>query len=96
MDIQATVLIDMVADFIGIIGVGLTLLAYFLLQVDKIPPTSRLYSSLNISGSALILYSLYFNWNTPAVLMEFTWFLLSLYGLIRHYNIKTQLAQQKS
>lgn len=77
---------DLVADIVGTIGVGFTLLAYFLLQIDEIPSTGRLYSVLNVVGAVLILYSLYFNWNTPAVIMEIAWFLISLYGLIRHYN----------
>jgi uncharacterized membrane protein YidH (DUF202 family) len=77
-----------IADSIGIIGVGLTLVAYFLLQIDKISSTGRNYSLLNTVGACLILVSLYFNWNTPAVVMETAWFLISLYGLIRHYNPK--------
>jgi membrane associated rhomboid family serine protease len=84
----STELIDVVADFVGIVGVGMTLLAYFLLQIDKILSTSRLYSLLNIAGAILILYSLYYNWNTPAVIMELAWFGISLYGLIRHYNMR--------
>lgn len=83
---RAAFLIDVVADFVGIIGVGFTLIAYFLLQIDKIHSTGRLYSILNVAGAILILYSLYFNWNTPAVIMETAWFLISLYGLIRHYK----------
>ncbi len=79
-----------VADVVGTIGVALTLIAYFLLQIDRISSTGRNYSLLNTFGAALILYSLYFNWNTPAVIMETAWFLISLYGLIRHYNPRPQ------
>ena len=78
--------IEIIADLVGIVGVTFTLVAYFLLQIDKISSTGRNYSVLNTVGAALILYSLYFNWNTPAVIMETAWFLISLYGLIRHYN----------
>ncbi|MBI2790959.1 MAG: hypothetical protein HYX61_03285 [Gammaproteobacteria bacterium] len=80
--------VEVIADLVGIVGVGLTLAAYFLLQIDKISSTGRNYSLLNTIGAALILYSLYFNWNTPAVIMETAWFMISLYGLIRHYNPK--------
>lgn len=82
----STELIDIIADVIGTIGVGLTLIAYLLLQVDKISSTGRNYSLLNVVGAILILYSLYYNWNTPAVIMETAWFVISLYGLYRHFN----------
>ncbi len=79
-------IVDIIADFVGIVGVLITLFAYFLLQIDKILSTGRLYSILNLIGAILILYSLYFNWNTPAVVMECAWLLISVYGLIRHYK----------
>lgn len=79
-----------IADVIGTIGVALTLIAYFLLQIDRISSTGRNYSLLNTVGAVLILFSLYYNWNTPAVIMETAWFLISLYGLIRHYNPSTR------
>jgi hypothetical protein len=82
----STQAIHIVADIIGTVGVLFTLLAYFLLQIDKITSTGRTYSILNVVGALLILYSLYFNWNTPAVIMEVAWLLISIYGLIRHYN----------
>ncbi|MGD9593059.1 MAG: hypothetical protein AB7V32_11110 [Candidatus Berkiella sp.] len=84
--VQSTEFMNIAADVIGIVGVGFTLVAYFLLQIDKISSTGRNYSLLNVVGAIFILYSLYFNWNTPAVVMEFAWFIISLYGLIRHYN----------
>ena len=83
---QSTELIDIIADAVGIIGVGFTLVAYFLLQIDKITSTGRNYSLLNVVGAVLSLYSLYYNWNLPAVIMETAWFGISLFGLIRHYN----------
>lgn len=86
MDVQVMEFQLIIADIVGTVGVMLTLTAYFLLQIDKITSTGRSYSLLNVFGAVLILYSLYFNWNTPAVIMEFAWFLISLYGLYRHFN----------
>ncbi len=86
MAAQTLGVVDIIADIVGIVGVGLTLLAYFLLQIDSITSTGRKYSLLNLVGAVLIMYSLYFNWNTPAVIMECAWFGISLYGLIRHYH----------
>jgi hypothetical protein len=37
-------------DAIGILGVGLTLIAYLLLQAERIESRSRAYSALNLFG----------------------------------------------
>lgn len=75
-----------IPNFLGLIGVALTLIAYALLQAEKIKGNSKSYSFINAIASLLILYSLYFNWNLSAFVMEATWFLLSIYGLWRAYK----------
>lgn len=68
---------------IGLVGVAVTLVAYALLQTAKITTEQLSYSLLNIVGSLLILYSLCFDWNLSAFLMECLWLLFSVYGLWR-------------
>ncbi|MBU2606166.1 MAG: hypothetical protein KKC43_09775 [Alphaproteobacteria bacterium] len=70
-------------DAIGILGVGLTLLAYLLLQAERLESRSRAYSALNLFGSVAILASLAFDFNLSAVLMEGCWAVISLYGLAK-------------
>tara|TARA_R110002051_G_scaffold291198_1_gene355079 strand:- start:106 stop:366 length:261 start_codon:yes stop_codon:yes gene_type:complete len=70
-------------DAIGILGVGLTLIAYLLLQAERIESRSRAYSALNLFGSVAILASLAFDFNLSAVLMEGCWAVISLYGLVK-------------
>ncbi|WP_340693049.1 hypothetical protein [Hyphomonas sp.] len=70
-------------DAIGILGVGLTLIAYLLLQAERLESRSRAYSALNLFGSVAILSSLAFDFNLSAVLMEGSWAVISLYGLIK-------------
>ena len=70
-------------DAIGIFGVGLTLLAYLLLQAERLESRSRAYSALNLIGSVAILTSLAFDFNLSAMLMEGCWAVISLYGLIK-------------
>jgi hypothetical protein len=70
-------------DAIGILGVGLTLLAYLLLQAERLESRSRVYSALNLFGSVAILVSLAFDFNLSAVLMEGCWAVISLYGLAK-------------
>ena len=75
-------------DLIGYLGVFMILLAYSLLQLQHINKDKYLYSWLNLIGSALILYSLYFNWNWPSVIIEIAWILISGYGLFRIFKMK--------
>lgn len=70
-------------DLIGSLGVLLTLIAYFALQIGKLPAENPWYSFLNIVGSVLIIYSLYYEWNLASCLMEGTWLALSVYGLVK-------------
>jgi len=70
-------------DGLGLFGVFLTLIAYLLLNIRKMSSHSIGYSSLNIIGSSLILYSLYYNFNISAFAMEICWLLISVYGLYK-------------
>lgn len=69
--------------YIGLLGVSLTLVAYALLQTEKLKAETVLYCLLNIIGSILILYSLCFDWNFSAFIMEGIWLILSVYGVWR-------------
>ena len=73
-------------DFIGVFGVGIIIITYFLLQIEKISSTSLKYSVLNIIGSSLIIFSLYFNWNMASFVIEFFWILISLYGVFKYFK----------
>lgn len=72
-----------IADIIGIIGVAILVLAYYLLQSNRITSASVLYSLMNLIGAGFILYSLILEWNTPAVIMESVWIVISLSALFR-------------
>lgn len=81
----------MIIDFIGILGVFIIILTYFLLQIERISPKSFLYSFSNAFGSLLIIYSLCYNWNLASFLIEFFWILISLYGLWRWFKQQNTL-----
>ena len=70
-------------DLAGFIGVLLIVVAYLLLQLDKLPSSSPRYSLLNAGGALLIIVSLIFAFNLSAFIMEVFWFLISLFGLWR-------------
>ncbi len=72
-----------IANIIGILGVILMLLAYGLLQCDKLTSSQLSYSVLNLFGALMVLYSLFFAWNLPAAIIESAWAIISLVGIGR-------------
>ena len=72
------------ADILGIIGVGVVLTTFFLVQSERMKATSRTYQSLNMLACVLIGVSLYFSFNLPSAIIQAFWFLISLYGLLRN------------
>ena len=57
-------------DLVGFIGVLLIVVAYLLLQLDKLPSSSPKYSLLNAGGALLIIVSLIFAFNLSAFIVE--------------------------
>ena len=74
-------------DYIGMIGVSIIVVTYFLLQIQKMVSTQLSYSLLNVIGSFMILYSLMFNWNLSSFIIEFFWILISLFGVWKYFNV---------
>ena len=70
-------------DIIGIIGIAIVLVCYFLVQMGRMRATEARYQLLNMAGCILILYSLYFDFNLPSVMIQIFWFLISAIGLIK-------------
>jgi hypothetical protein len=75
-------------DLAGFIGVLLIIIAYLLLQLDKLPSSSPSYSLLNAAGALLIIVSLIFKFNLSAFVVEVFWLLISLFGLTRSLRSK--------
>lgn len=68
---------------IGIVGVLLIILAYFLLQRGRLSRDILSYSIMNGLGSSLILFSLYYEFNLPSAAIELCWLFISIYGATR-------------
>jgi len=81
----------MIGDIIGIIGVFIIIIAYILMQIDRMDPKGVLFSLLNTLGAIFILISLLYDWNLASFIMEVIWFTLSFYGTIR--GLKKQKAK---
>ncbi len=70
-------------DVIGTIGVAMIVGSFFLLQIQRVDSESAFYSLFNGVGAALILFSLYFEFNLASFLLEFFWLIASIVGLLR-------------
>ena len=80
-------MIDLIANTVGIIGVALIVVAYFLITKRKLTGDDLTYHLLNFSGAWLIMFSLFFNWNTPSVIIEAVWITISGYGIWRCWRL---------
>ena len=78
-----------VLDFVGNIGVLILMVAYLLLQLNKLRSDDLAYSLLNAIGASLIVLSLLVNFNLSALLMEIFWVLISFIGIYRYFRVKT-------
>ena len=76
-------------DFFGNVGVVIMMIAYLLLQLNRLN-NGLLYSSLNAIGAGLVVMSLLVNFNLSAFLMEAFWVLISFVGIYRHFRLKAQ------
>jgi hypothetical protein len=77
-------------DVISIIGVFIIIVTYFLLQWGRLESNSYSYSWLNIVGSVLILYSLFYDWNLSAVIIEISWIIISFLGIFRNFQSREE------
>jgi len=70
-------------DAIGILGASILMIAFLLLQLGRLSSNTIVYSVLNAVGASLIVFSLLFNFNLSAFIIEVFWIAISLVGLFR-------------
>ena len=70
-------------DWIGMAGTLMVLVAFFLLQAGRVSGTGIVYQLLNLLGAGGVLLSLLGTFNVSVFLLEFTWVLISGYGIVR-------------
>ena len=80
-------------DFIGNIGVVVLMIAYLMLQLNKLSSAGLAYSVLNAIGACLIIVSLLYDFNLSALLMEVFWVLISFVGIYRYFRLKALRSQ---
>jgi hypothetical protein len=73
-------------DIIGTIGVGMILLAYLCSTLSWIDGKSKMFFLLNIAGAGLACYASWLINYWPFVILEGSWFIVSVFGLIKKLN----------
>ncbi len=70
-------------DVVGMAGVGSILLAYALLQMDRVRGDTLGYQLLNLFGALAVLVSLLQEFNLSAFVIETAWVAISAWGIVR-------------
>lgn len=70
-------------DWVGIVGMLMTVAAFFLLQAGRLSGTGFIYQLLNLFGAGGVLVSLLGTFNVSVFLLELIWVLISGYGIVR-------------
>ncbi len=74
-------------DWAGYVGVALILLAFFLLQAQRLHGNRLTYQAMNILGALGVMLSLLFgNFNLPAFMLEVAWIAIGVYGVLRNWR----------
>lgn len=67
----------------GFVGAALVIGAFFANQQGWLSSEDWRFPLANLLGAALIMVSLYAEWNFPSAVIEGFWIVISAYGLVR-------------
>jgi hypothetical protein len=73
-------------DWVGAIGVGLLLVAFFLNVTKRVNQDSLLYISLNLSGAIIAGVASYMLHYMPFIILEAVWTVVSLVALANYFR----------
>lgn len=83
-------------DWVGIAGTLMVLGAFLRLQAGRLSGTGIAYQLLNLFGAGGVLVSLLGTFNVSVFLLEFTWVLISGYGIARSFKSRRTLPPASS
>ncbi len=72
---------DTIYNIIGLIGLGLFLWAYAMINLGLWQADNWRTHAPNLAGAILMMISLSHNWNMPTFILECFWASISVYGL---------------
>ncbi|MCH9672710.1 MAG: hypothetical protein K0U93_14830 [Gammaproteobacteria bacterium] len=71
-------------EVVGIAGTLLYVTSYGSVQSNLMDGNGRAYAALNLLAAVLVLVSLNYSFNLPSALIQASWIVLSVLGLLRH------------
>jgi len=84
------------SDVIGLIGVALYVGAYGSLQLGILELSDLRYSVLNAVGGIAVIYSLVWNFNLAAFVMQVLWLAFTVIGFVRSRRTQTALSLSRT
>ncbi len=72
---------SLIAEILGLIGAGLYILSYAILQYRRRFARTMAYSLLNLFASSLVLISVFYFWNSSSFVIQIFWIIISLFGV---------------
>jgi len=74
-------------DWAGYIGVALILLAFLLLQAQRLRGNGLMYQLMNVLGALGVALSLVIGaFNLSAFLLEVAWIAIGIFGIVRNWR----------
>ena len=74
------------SDFIGLSGMLLLVLTFFLLQTDRIDPKGFYYSFFNLLVAVFLGINLYYKPVLANIVLEIFWATMSCWGMYKWYK----------
>jgi len=72
----------------GWLGMSLIILAYFLLSIKKLKPSSIFYNLLNFGGASGILINTFMTKSWPSVALNAIWMGIAIYSVAKQMKTK--------
>lgn len=83
-------------EIVGLGGVTIVLLAYFLLNSGRLTQFHIRFQLLNIIGASMILCSLVKYWNIATFSLQIAWISISLIGLFKIWGKRCSAQQNRT
>ena len=75
-------------DWVGLLGTGMILAGFLLLQAGRLDGNGITYQLLNLFGAGGVLVSLLGTFNVSVFLLEAAWVAISAYGIARTLKLR--------
>lgn len=85
-----------ISDSVGMLGTLMVVLAYFLLQLERVTSGSLSYNLINLVGACFLMFSLCFTFNLASFVIELFWIAASLIGLWKYWRRHNDAGQPSS